>query len=76
MVGKNYIFTTEGHPLPVLSAWHEKLPETYIPSNWTSFEVLFLTLLHILIIIYFTKNHHFGNIQELLRLGVGSPPSK
>ncbi|KAM7475561.1 hypothetical protein LguiB_022804 [Lonicera macranthoides] len=38
MVGKNYIFTTEGHPLPVLSAWHEKVPETYIPSNWTSFE--------------------------------------
>ncbi|KAF7838374.1 alpha-mannosidase I MNS5 [Senna tora] len=32
----NYIFTTEGHPLPVLRAWHEKLPETYIPSNWTS----------------------------------------
>ncbi|KAL1334010.1 hypothetical protein HN51_062891 [Arachis hypogaea] len=31
----NYVFTTEGHPLPVLSAWHEKLPETYIPTNWT-----------------------------------------
>ncbi|MED6184302.1 Alpha-mannosidase I mns5 [Stylosanthes scabra] len=31
----NYIFTTEGHPLPVLSAWHEKLPETYIPTNCT-----------------------------------------
>ncbi|XP_050225349.1 alpha-mannosidase I MNS5 [Mercurialis annua] len=32
---RNYIFTTEGHPLPVSSAWHERLPETYIPSNWT-----------------------------------------
>ncbi|CAL5327209.1 hypothetical protein CsSME_00006872 [Camellia sinensis var. sinensis] len=36
LVGRNYIFTTEGHPLPVVSAWHERLPETYIPSNWTS----------------------------------------
>ncbi|XP_027168460.1 alpha-mannosidase I MNS5 isoform X1 [Coffea eugenioides] len=32
---RNYIFTTEGHPLPVLSSWREKLPEAYIPSNWT-----------------------------------------
>ncbi|KAA8542630.1 hypothetical protein F0562_023871 [Nyssa sinensis] len=36
LVDRNYIFTTEGHPLPVVSAWHERLPETYIPSNWTS----------------------------------------
>ncbi|KAK3035802.1 hypothetical protein RJ639_034618 [Escallonia herrerae] len=36
LVGRNYIFTTEGHPLPILSAWHERLPETYIPSNWTT----------------------------------------
>ncbi|KAL8118285.1 alpha-mannosidase I MNS5 isoform X1 [Apium graveolens] len=36
--GRNYIFTTEGHPLPVLSSWHERLPQTYLPSNWTSFE--------------------------------------
>ncbi|XP_025015053.1 alpha-mannosidase I MNS5 isoform X2 [Ricinus communis] len=36
LVDRNYIFTTEGHPLPVLSAWHERLPEAYIPSNWTS----------------------------------------
>ncbi|KAG6747024.1 hypothetical protein POTOM_049400 [Populus tomentosa] len=35
LVDRNYIFTTEGHPLPVLSAWHERLPELYIPSNWT-----------------------------------------
>ncbi|KAI9086456.1 hypothetical protein K1719_031540 [Acacia pycnantha] len=31
----NYVFTTEGHPLPVLSVWQERLPETYIPTNWT-----------------------------------------
>ncbi|GER47399.1 Mannosyl-oligosaccharide 1,2-alpha-mannosidase IA [Striga asiatica] len=36
LVDKNYIFTTEGHPLPILGSWHEKLPEAYIPSNWTS----------------------------------------
>ncbi|KAE8723961.1 putative alpha-mannosidase I MNS5 [Hibiscus syriacus] len=24
-----------GHPLPILSSWHERLPETYIPTNWT-----------------------------------------
>ncbi|KAF3437093.1 hypothetical protein FNV43_RR19846 [Rhamnella rubrinervis] len=35
LVDRNYVFTTEGHPLPVLSAWHERLPETYIPTNWT-----------------------------------------
>ncbi|KAL4283087.1 hypothetical protein GQ457_16G024100 [Hibiscus cannabinus] len=35
LVDRNYIFTTEGHPLPILSSWHEKLPETYIPTNWT-----------------------------------------
>ena len=37
---RNYIFTTEGHPLPVLSSWREKLPEAYIPSNWTYVKVL------------------------------------
>ncbi|KAI3454549.1 hypothetical protein Pfo_011212 [Paulownia fortunei] len=36
LVNQNYIFTTEGHPLPILSSWHERLPEAYIPSNWTS----------------------------------------
>ncbi|KAB1202467.1 putative alpha-mannosidase I MNS5 [Morella rubra] len=36
LVDRNVIFTTEGHPLPVLSDWHERLPETYIPTNWTS----------------------------------------
>ncbi|KAI7986026.1 Alpha-mannosidase I MNS5 [Camellia lanceoleosa] len=35
LVDRNYIFTTEGHPLPIMSAWHDRLPETYIPSNWT-----------------------------------------
>lgn len=39
LVGHNYVFTTEGHPLPVLSEWHERLPDTYIPSNWTSIKV-------------------------------------
>lgn len=39
LVDRNYIFTTEGHPLPVLSSWHERLPETYIPTNWTFFKV-------------------------------------
>ncbi|KAK4486093.1 hypothetical protein RD792_008761 [Penstemon davidsonii] len=36
LVNQNYIFTTEGHPLPILSSWHERLPVAYIPSNWTS----------------------------------------
>ncbi|KAL1566228.1 Alpha-mannosidase I mns5 [Salvia divinorum] len=36
LVNRNYVFTTEGHPLPILSSWHERLPEAYIPSNWTS----------------------------------------
>ncbi|KAH9720057.1 alpha-mannosidase I MNS5 [Citrus sinensis] len=35
LVDRNYVFTTEGHPLPVLSSWHDRLPEAYIPSNWT-----------------------------------------
>ncbi|XP_020578444.1 alpha-mannosidase I MNS5 isoform X2 [Phalaenopsis equestris] len=35
LAGQNYIFTTEGHPLPIRSSWHEKLPEYYIPRNWT-----------------------------------------
>ncbi|KAL6524395.1 Alpha-mannosidase I mns5 [Orobanche hederae] len=36
LANRNYIFTTEGHPLPILSSWHERIPEAYIPSNWTS----------------------------------------
>ncbi|KAF8378329.1 hypothetical protein HHK36_029668 [Tetracentron sinense] len=36
LVDQNYVFTTEGHPLPVKSVWHERLPEAYIPTNWTS----------------------------------------
>ncbi|XP_047180216.1 alpha-mannosidase I MNS5 isoform X2 [Vigna umbellata] len=26
---------TKGHPLPLLSNWHEELPEAYVPTNWT-----------------------------------------
>lgn len=36
LVNQNYIFTTEGHPLPIRSSWHEKLPKMYIASNNTS----------------------------------------
>ncbi|PAN08059.1 hypothetical protein PAHAL_1G383700 [Panicum hallii] len=32
---QNYIFTTEGHPLPIRSTWHEKFLTTHVPSNWT-----------------------------------------
>ncbi|KAB5524933.1 hypothetical protein DKX38_022682 [Salix brachista] len=42
LVDRNYIFTTEGHPLPVLSAWQDRLPEIYIPSNWTYVKVIFI----------------------------------
>lgn len=35
LVGRNYIFTTEGHPLPVLGAWHDRLPEAYTSANLT-----------------------------------------
>ncbi|OAY79160.1 putative alpha-mannosidase I MNS5 [Ananas comosus] len=35
LADKNYIFTTEGHPLPVRSWWQERLPESHILSNWT-----------------------------------------
>ncbi|URE43657.1 alpha-mannosidase I [Musa troglodytarum] len=39
LAGQNYVFTTEGHPLPIRGSWHEKLPEAYIPANWTSVKV-------------------------------------
>lgn len=39
LMGGNYVFTTEGHPLPVVSDWHERLPDSYIPRNWTSIKV-------------------------------------
>ncbi|XP_075662116.1 uncharacterized protein LOC142631717 isoform X2 [Castanea sativa] len=35
LVDWNYIFTTEGHPLPVLRDLHDRLPESYIPTNWS-----------------------------------------
>ncbi|KAJ4756888.1 hypothetical protein LUZ62_091293 [Rhynchospora pubera] len=38
VAGRNFVFTTEGHPLPVRSLWHERLPEAYITSNRTSFK--------------------------------------
>lgn len=46
MLESNYVFTTEGHPLPVLSTWHEELPEAYIPTNWTNLKVFASTKLH------------------------------
>nr|GEV67177.1 alpha-mannosidase I MNS5 [Tanacetum cinerariifolium] len=39
LIGHNYVFTTEGHPLPVNSDWHDRLPGSYIPSNWTSIKI-------------------------------------
>ncbi|KAK9669381.1 hypothetical protein RND81_13G126100 [Saponaria officinalis] len=33
--GENYIFTTEGHPLPVLGSWQDRLPEAYTLPNYT-----------------------------------------
>lgn len=39
LADRNYVFTTEGHPLPVISAWHDRLPENYIATNWTSIKV-------------------------------------
>ena len=39
---QNYIFTTEGHPLPIRSTWHEKFPATHFPRNWTFVKVPFL----------------------------------
>ncbi|WCJ36032.1 Alpha-mannosidase I MNS5 [Euphorbia peplus] len=37
LADRNYVFTTEGHPLPVVSSWHERLPETYLSSNSTTY---------------------------------------
>ncbi|CAM8885692.1 unnamed protein product [Rhodiola kirilowii] len=36
LANQNYIFTTEGHPLPVTSMWHDRFPETFTLTNWTS----------------------------------------
>lgn len=35
LAGRNYIFTTEGHPLPVLSKWLDPFPESYFLPNST-----------------------------------------
>ncbi|KAK1310430.1 putative alpha-mannosidase I MNS5 [Acorus calamus] len=35
LANKNYIFTTEGHPLPIQSSWHERIPSAYTPDNGT-----------------------------------------
>lgn len=40
LVDQNYVFTTEGHPLPVLSAWQDRLPEVYTSANYTFIQVL------------------------------------
>ncbi|KAG0472442.1 hypothetical protein HPP92_016988 [Vanilla planifolia] len=29
-------FSLKRHPLPIRSSWHEKLPGSYIPENWTT----------------------------------------
>ncbi|XP_042474145.1 alpha-mannosidase I MNS5-like isoform X3 [Zingiber officinale] len=39
LADQNYVFTTEGHPLPIRSSWHDRLPEAFIPRNWTSVKV-------------------------------------
>ncbi|KAL9289809.1 hypothetical protein ACSQ67_024422 [Phaseolus vulgaris] len=44
----NYVFTTEGHPFPVLSNWHEELPQAYVPTNWT-FVKVFLQFTEVLV---------------------------
>ncbi|KAK4350440.1 hypothetical protein RND71_029753 [Anisodus tanguticus] len=36
LLDQNYIFTTEGHPLPVRSNWHEKLPKAFNLRNGSS----------------------------------------
>ncbi|KAF3782420.1 putative alpha-mannosidase I [Nymphaea thermarum] len=43
MADRNYIFTTEGHPLPVRSAWHEWLPEIYLPTELAPAKVKYLS---------------------------------
>lgn len=39
LIDRNYIFTTEGHPLPVLAAWHDRLPDVYASANYTFIQV-------------------------------------
>nr|XP_009615084.1 alpha-mannosidase I MNS5-like [Nicotiana tomentosiformis] len=39
LLNQNYIFTTEGHPLPVRRSWHERLPEAYNLSNGSSVKI-------------------------------------
>lgn len=62
LADQNYVFTTEGHPLPIRSSWHDRLPEAFIPSNWTSVKVIvfvfpFKTLWHTLISISSVDRH-------------------
>lgn len=33
LVGGNYVFSTEGHPLPVKHSWHEWIPSVYTESD-------------------------------------------
>jgi hypothetical protein len=53
---QNYIFTTEGHPLPIRSTWHEKFLTTHVPSNWTFVKVPFFFLTPYLMGVFGFRN--------------------
>ncbi|GAB2251648.1 hypothetical protein Droror1_Dr00004495 [Drosera rotundifolia] len=36
---RNYVFTTEGHPLLVRSDWHDRLPETFFLANYSQIQI-------------------------------------
>ncbi|XP_058115577.1 alpha-mannosidase I MNS5 isoform X2 [Magnolia sinica] len=36
LANQNYIFTTEGHPLPIRSSWHAKFSQDYLLTNWST----------------------------------------
>ncbi|KAG0470866.1 hypothetical protein HPP92_017566 [Vanilla planifolia] len=68
LAGRNYIFTTEGHPLPIRSSWHEKLPGSYIPENWTTVKLLSLRCF-ILSVLLSSRIFRSSNI-KLIRIQV------
>ncbi|XP_020518839.1 alpha-mannosidase I MNS5 isoform X2 [Amborella trichopoda] len=39
LASENYVFTTEGHPLPVRSSWHDWLPDVSMPTDVTSVKI-------------------------------------
>ncbi|KAI4326680.1 hypothetical protein MLD38_031968 [Melastoma candidum] len=39
LANRNYVFTTEGHPLPVIRDWQDRLPETFFLTNRTYFKM-------------------------------------